>query len=82
MSKTSPKAFWKKVNNFRNKKSSATGGITIGEFQEYFNRIMNNRNHDENILDFSNVPDININEEFFFSSSEFRVTKASFELEK
>ena len=63
MSKTSPKTFWKKVNNFRNKKSSATGGITIGEFQEYFNRIMNNRNYDENILDFSNVPDININVE-------------------
>ena len=59
MSKNAPKSFWKNINNFRNKKSSATGGLTIGEFQEYFNRIMNNRDRGEN-LDFSNKPDINI----------------------
>ena len=59
MSKNDPKSFWKNINNFRNKKSSATGGLTIGEFQEYFNRIMNNRDRGEN-LDFSNIPDINI----------------------
>ena len=57
MSKNAPKSFWKNINNFRNKKSSATGGLTIGEFQEYFNRIMNNRDRGEN-LDFSNIPDI------------------------
>ena len=57
MSKRAPKQFWKKKKK-RNKKSSDTGGLTIGEFQNYFNRLMNNRNVGNN-MDFSNLPDIN-----------------------
>ena len=59
MSENAIKSFWKNINNFRNKKSSATGSLTIGEIHEYFNRIMKNRDRGEN-LDFSNLPDINI----------------------
>ena len=44
MSKRAPKQFWKK---------------NPGEFQVYFNRLMNNRNVGNN-MDFSNLPDINI----------------------
>ena len=43
----------------RNNKSSDIGDLTIGEFQNYFNRLMNNRNVGNN-MDFSNLPDINI----------------------
>ncbi|MCG7875093.1 MAG: reverse transcriptase family protein [Candidatus Thiodiazotropha endolucinida] len=59
MSKTAPKQFWKNVNKFRNKKSSASGDLTIGEFQEHFNRIMNSSNNDEN-MNFFNIPNLNV----------------------
>ena len=60
MSKRAPKQFWKKIKKkIRNKKSSDTGDLTIGEFQDYLNRLMNNRNVGNN-MDFSNLPDINI----------------------
>ena len=61
MSKRAPKQFWKKIKKkkIRNKKSSDTGDLTICEFQDHFNRLMNNRNVGNN-MDFSNLPDINI----------------------
>ena len=85
MSKNAPKSFWKNINNFRNKKSSATGGLTIGEFQEYFNhvnRIMNNRDRGEN-ADFSNLPDINIEvQELDKPITEAEILKAIMSLER
>ena len=49
----------KNIKNLRNKKSSDTGDLTIGEFHDYFNRLMNNHNVGNN-MDFYNLSDTNI----------------------
>ena len=82
LGKSAPKKFWKKVNQFRNKKVSMTGDLSVGEFQEHFNRIMNNQNlggHDRSYI----FPENNIQvEELDKHISESEVLKAIHSLKR
>ena len=82
LGKTAPKKFWKKVNQFRNKKVSMTGDLSVGEFQEHFHRIMNNQNlegHDRSYV----FPENNIQvEELDKHISESEVLKAIHSLKR
>ena len=82
LGKSAPKKFWKKVNQFRNKKVSMTGDLSVGEFQEHFHRIMNNQNlggHDRSYI----FPENNIQvEELDKHISESEVLKAIHSLKR
>ena len=82
LGKSAPKKFWKKVNQFRNKKVSMTGDLSVGEFQEHFHRIMNNQNlggHDRSYV----FPESNIQvEELDKHISESEVLKAIHSLKR